>query len=254
MKTPTLHKLLHLATLTLALTAANAANVTWDANTALAGAQDGSGIWDTNSLNWWTGTANAAFVNGVPDVPTFGAGGVAGTVTLGTNITSGNIIFAGGGVGNYTIAGGGYQLALTNRTITANVSATISASIFGGTVSLANSAATAPSAVLTLSGNNTFTNFNLGANAGQTTAAVRVGANGALGVPSGQINVGGGQGSLTQRQFPGGTPFGAAVIVGRPSPGRRRLLPGSTQPMPLLDCRSGCLEGPVHATYGSWPC
>jgi autotransporter-associated beta strand protein len=182
---------------------AQAANLTWDANTSLTGAQDGSGVWDTTTTSWWTGSANAAFNNVTPDVPTFGAaGGTAGTVTLGANITPGNIAFNAPTVGTYTIAGGGFTLFLTNRTLTVNAAnATISAPIAIGPLSIANATANAPSAVLTLTGANSYTNFNLGANAANTTAAVRVGANNALGVPNGGINIGGGQGNITSHRI-----------------------------------------------------
>src|SRR5688572_25068431 len=115
MKTPTLRKFLALATLTLAITASHAVNLTFDANTALTGAQDGSGIWDAVGTNWWTGAANVTFNNATPDAAFFGSGGAAGTVTLGANVTPFGITFNSGGVGNYTLAGGGFQLGLTNR-------------------------------------------------------------------------------------------------------------------------------------------
>ena len=134
---------------------APAATLTWDANTAITGAQDGSGIWDNTAANWWTGSANAAFSSLTPDAATFGAGnGAAGTVTLGANINSANITFNAPSVGYYTIAGGGNTLQLTNRTVTANVSATISANIMGNGLTLANSGGNAPNGTLTLSGNN----------------------------------------------------------------------------------------------------
>ena len=69
-------------------------------------------------------------------------------ITLGTNINSANLAFNAASVGYYTIAGGGYNLFLTNRLITANVNATISANIvpFGSansSLTLASSAAAA---------------------------------------------------------------------------------------------------------------
>ena len=32
---------------------ADAADLTWDADTATAGAQEGSGTWNTSNTNWW---------------------------------------------------------------------------------------------------------------------------------------------------------------------------------------------------------
>ncbi len=180
---------------------ASAANLTWDANTATTGAQDGSGTWDTTANNWWTGAANATWANATPDAPFFGSGGTAGTVTLGANIVSGNITFNAGGVGNYTIAGGGFQLSLTNRTITPNVSATISANLNGGSLTVPNSAANSPSGTLTLSGNNSTTNFSLGSSAPNTTASVRINSSTALGVASGTIGIAGGQGNQTSHRI-----------------------------------------------------
>src|SRR6266568_1853441 len=172
MKTPTaLRKYqLLIVMLTVLPLLAHAANLTWDANTSATGAQDGSGTWDTATANWLNGGVNSIWSSVTPDAALFGSGGAAGTVTLGANIVCGNITFNAGGAGNYTIAGGGFQLAMTNRTITANVSGTISADIVpnptaNSALSLANSVANQPSAVLTLSGNNSYTNFNLGANA-----------------------------------------------------------------------------------------
>ena len=205
MKTTILHPIVISLMLALVPTLAPAANLTWDGNTALTGAQDGPGTWDNTSTNWWNGSADVAFNNTTPDVPTFGAAnGVAGTVTLGANINAGNITFSAPGVGYYTIAGGGFTLCLTNRTITDNANATISANIVpvpaaNSSLTLANSVANAPSAILTLSGNNSFTNFNLGINAPNTTAAVRIGSSTAFGW--GSIGVAGGQGSQTSHRI-----------------------------------------------------
>jgi fibronectin-binding autotransporter adhesin len=47
----------------LVLTAAHAADFTWDANTGTAGPQDGSGTWDNANSNWISGGANTPYVN-----------------------------------------------------------------------------------------------------------------------------------------------------------------------------------------------
>jgi len=167
-----------------------AANLTWDANSGLAGAQDGSGTWDTNTATWWNGAADVAWNNATPDVPTFGAAnGVSGTVTLGTNITSGNIFFNAASVGNYTIIGGANSLSLTGRTIVPNISGTIAANINGGQVVVAHSTGNAPIGVLTLSGNNSFTgglvigpnDAGINGGAANSTSAVRANSSFAFG-------------------------------------------------------------------------
>ena len=59
---------------------AQAASLTWDADTVTAGAQDGNGTWDQTNTNYWDGAANDTY--DTFDSITFGSGGT-GTVTLG---------------------------------------------------------------------------------------------------------------------------------------------------------------------------
>lgn|GEM_PF-4455873 len=151
------HRRLGAARLALVLAAivlpAHATLLTWDADTGSVGAQDGGGIWDTANANWWTGAANATWNNATPDQAIFGAAsGVAGTVTLGSAITAGNITFNAPGAGNYVIAGVGNTLTLSGSpTIAANVNATLAAPL-AGTGFTKSGAGT-----LTLAGNNTYT-------------------------------------------------------------------------------------------------
>ncbi|MFO1487835.1 MAG: hypothetical protein U1F65_05095 [Verrucomicrobiota bacterium] len=183
---------------------ARAANLTWDATPSVTGAQDGSGIWDTNTATWWNGSADVLFNNVTPDVPTFGsANGVAGTVTLGTNITSGNIFFNPASVGNYTIAGGTNLLALTNRLIISASSATISAPIVGGSVTISHGPGNAPFGTITLGGTNIFTgglilgenaNNPAGQGAANSTCAARITSGSAVGTGAISYN---GQGNAT---------------------------------------------------------
>ena len=192
MKTP--KTLICIFALTLLPLWTQAANLTWDANTAVAGGQDGSGTWDNSNLNWLNAGVNAAWNGTVPDAAFFGSGGAAGTVTLGANVVCGNITFNGGGAGEYAIAGGGFTLGLTNRTITVSANGTISANIVGTSVTLANSGGNAPSAVLTLSGANSNNGgFNLGPNAATTTGAVRVNSSTAFGTGTVSFNPQGNQ-------------------------------------------------------------
>lgn len=162
------------------LTAAYAATLTWDADPTTPGAQDGPGVWNHSANNWWTGLGNTTWTStGVPDWAVFGIGnGLAGTVTLGDNIICSNITFNPAGAGWYTIAGGGYTVALTNRTITANVNATIAADLIGTNLTIANAAG-----LLTLSGNNTLIGtFKIGPNAPNTTLGLRIASSRAFGL------------------------------------------------------------------------
>jgi fibronectin-binding autotransporter adhesin len=201
---------------------APAANLTWDANPALTGAQDGSGTWDTVTNTWWTGSANALWSSTTPDFAFFGAAnGTAGTVTLGANIVSGNIRFNAPSVGNYVITGGS-TLGLTNRGIYPTVNATINATIVGGSITLNHGPQNAPSGLLTLSGNNTSTGtFTIGENAnnpdGQaapnTTCAVRATSGTAFGAATIAFN---GQGNLTspRLELAGGITLSNPVTFG----------------------------------------
>lgn len=145
--------------------------MTWDATPSTSGAQDGGGVWDLTSSNWWNGATD--FVWTVPPTTTtFGAAnGAAGTVTLGAGISVGNLTFNPAGSGDYTIAGGGFALTLANTpaiSVAANCSPVISAPMAGTgfsktgsgilTLTGANSyvgAASVTAGTLVLSGNNT---------------------------------------------------------------------------------------------------
>jgi fibronectin-binding autotransporter adhesin len=75
------------------------ATVTWDADVGTAGAQDGSGIWDLTTANWWKGTGDAAWGN--YSFAVFGGGNDGTyTVTLANKITASGLTFNNG---HYTI-------------------------------------------------------------------------------------------------------------------------------------------------------
>lgn len=114
--------------------------LTWDANTGTSGAQDGSGNWNTSTLNWWDGLSSALWDNSTPDSAIIGNGGAAGVITLTTGITVGNLTFASGGSGNYVITNNTLTLS-TPTTITANKDATIKAALAGGALTKTGSAA-----------------------------------------------------------------------------------------------------------------
>ena len=97
-----------LAAVTIATAiSATGANLTWDADTGTTGAQAGSGTWNTSNTNWWTGSANASWVNGTNNSG-FDAilGGTDGTYTL-TNdasVSAGRLLV---GTGGYTLTNNG---------------------------------------------------------------------------------------------------------------------------------------------------
>jgi autotransporter-associated beta strand protein len=157
-------------------------SVFWNSSATFNGSvQDGGGTWNATSTNFSDGTANYNWVNGTTLNATFGvnSSSPAGTVTLGTNITTTNLTFNSGSSGNYTIAGGGFTLTLSPGTvITTNANATISAPISISSVGIIK----AGTGTLTLSGNNTlagtltfgtatFTNFTVD---GNNSGAVRI--------------------------------------------------------------------------------
>lgn len=111
----------------------HAASLTWDANTGVANAQDGSGVWNSVNTNWWSGTANAAWNSATPDTATFGNGGTAGVVTNTEPISVGNITFNNTGTNTYTITGGTNAITLVNSpTLTVNATNGTISSIVAG--------------------------------------------------------------------------------------------------------------------------
>ena len=155
------------------------APITWDANTGVTGAQDGGGVWDLATPNWWNGTANVTWNSAVaPPMTTFGtANAVAGTVTLGAAITISNLTFNAAGSGDYTIAGGGNALTIANTpvvSVAANCSPTISASVAGGGFSKTGAGTLTLSGANTASGTFSISGGTLalaGDNSGSTAAA-----------------------------------------------------------------------------------
>ncbi len=160
--------------------AVHAASVTYDADTATTGAQDGSGAgWNTTGGNtgFWNGTANVAWPNTTADELIFGAGsGAAGPVTVGT-VTANKITFGTPGSGNYSLTGGTITLGGTTPTIAVNNDASIGSAI-AGTVGFTKSG----TGVLTLTAANAYTGatsitggsvtFNTGGSTGGGTLAL----------------------------------------------------------------------------------
>ncbi len=125
-----------LAGLSLGLRA-SAATLTWDV-TAGDGAtvSDGDGAWSNGAGNWNTGAGDANWNNATPDSAILGAGsgGAAGTLTLGSAVTVGNLTFSAPN-GSYTVNGGGNTLTMTGTTLdvgtglTATINAAVNANV-----------------------------------------------------------------------------------------------------------------------------
>jgi autotransporter-associated beta strand protein len=98
----------------LAVSPIIAATLTWDSDPSTTGPQGGNGNWDTNTANWWNGSADVAWTNANGDSVVFGlAGGITGVVTLVTappGIVVNNIGFNT----NYALANSASVLVLTN--------------------------------------------------------------------------------------------------------------------------------------------
>lgn len=88
-------------------------DLTWDTTTADAIVTDGPGTWKDAEANWWDGAADQNWTNG--DTATFGGtAGTAGTVTLGSDITTANagdsLTFNAPFDGSYTLDLAGFTL------------------------------------------------------------------------------------------------------------------------------------------------
>ncbi len=150
----------------ISATMASASTLTWDSDAMPGnGVTDGSGTWDTSTLQWYSGSSDSAWNNSNNDTAVFGNGGSGGTnpytVTLGAAITVGGLTFnTSSSASSYTIAGGGNTLTFggssTNDLVTTNANATISALLAAtGSVTTLQKAG---SGILALSGGGTFSN------------------------------------------------------------------------------------------------
>jgi autotransporter-associated beta strand protein len=138
----------------LCISFTNAADVTWDITPGTVGVGNGSltggsGAWNTSTGNWTTdgGVNNRAWVNANNDTAIFGGTVGTGTVTLGTGITVGKLIF---NTQNYSITGGILTVG-TAGSITANANASIRSVLAGSAITKAGAG------TLTLFGNNSYT-------------------------------------------------------------------------------------------------
>jgi autotransporter-associated beta strand protein len=136
----------------LCIFSARAADVTWDITPGTVGVGDGSvtggsGAWNTSTGNWTTngGVNNRAWINANNDTAIFS--GTPGTITLGTGITVGGLIF---NTPDYSLAGSILTFG-TGGTIIANENAAISSALAGSTITKTGNG------TLVLSGNDSYT-------------------------------------------------------------------------------------------------
>ena len=216
---------------------ASAASLTWDSSgTNAASPVDGSGTWDTSSSLWSNGSSDIVWPNDTT-IAVFGNGGTAGTVTLGTGITAGGLIFNPNLVGNYVITGntltlGGSIIANTNATINSNIAGTSGLTVTGaGTVSLG--ASNSYAGTTTLYGGNLNLDFT---QAGAPTTNI-VSSSSPLAIGGGTLTLTGLAGVSNSQTFAGtmlnagaasiqlNTPFGSSLTA---SLGAITRNPGST--------------------------
>ena len=109
----------------------SADSYTWSTNTTGV-AEDGSGAWDSTTLNWvGAGDAHQAWNNANGDTAAFGAGGTAGTVTVDPGgIAIGGLLFNAVASGTYTLVGGPLTL-MGSPVFTANTNAAVNAALAG---------------------------------------------------------------------------------------------------------------------------
>jgi len=133
----------------------SAATLTWDPVPTGAGITDGSGTWDTASLNWTAdgGTTRVAWTNGDDAIIGGGSVGSAGTITIDGGGVSANSITCNlpNGGGSYTITGG--TLTLTGNSVDTNAQDLKISSVIAGAAGLVKTG----TGKLTASGANTYT-------------------------------------------------------------------------------------------------
>lgn len=88
-----------------ALTTPIHAQLSWDADTATTGAQEGAGTWNTSNTNWWNGSSNVSFTSSSNAV--FGSPASTASVAVDAGgVTAGTVTFNTVGGSSYTFTGG----------------------------------------------------------------------------------------------------------------------------------------------------
>lgn len=199
----------------LSLALLRAEVLTWDSDSNKQnGPTDGSGIWNQMPVNkvWLTANFNAVvkWANAQFDDAVIGAGGTAGTLTLGENIVARSLTFQPTAVGFYAIAGP-YTLTLSTGAtpphqvfVTNNHRATISAVLAGPNHLLKWGAET-----LVLSAANTYTG-----NTVIQQGVLRISNTSGSGTGSGNVTINA-AGTLAGN----GNVSGAVIVNGTVSPG-----------------------------------
>jgi len=96
---------------------------TWDANPLLPGAQDGGGVWNHTTSNWWNGVTNVVWNDALAATATFGNGGAGDSITVPGPHSAQSLVFAPASGGGYTLTGAGPVAVAAG--VTANASATL---------------------------------------------------------------------------------------------------------------------------------
>lgn len=221
---------------------ARATMLTWDADTTMPEAQDGSGIWDAVNVKWWN-TTNSPWNSVTPDSAIFGNGGTAGVVSLGAAITVSAIVFNAIGSGEYLIQGGTLTLS-SGSSIVAHTNATISSELAGaglvksggGVLTLSGASTyaggtTVDGGTLNISGGSVIGTLNLISHSGSTVVitngvlTLSTSATGVFGVgygatssgtltvaQGGVANIGHGGGRTFVGGGPSGGPYGTGIL------------------------------------------
>lgn len=227
-------------------TSCHAADLLWNPAALTNGASDGSGTWSAWGTNWWDGSAVTNWTSSRPDSATFGAGGNAGTVTLGAPVGVSNIMFAAVSNGSYLIRSSTLILD-SPSTITVISNATISSSLAGGRL-IKMGAGT-----LTLSAVNSFSEGTV-VNEGTLLTSTGSGTSGgALGGGSVTVNAGGTLASADSYNtfFGHGKQNNGPLII---NAGGTVSSPGTfNNHLPALIMNGGVLSATnFDLTFGSW--
>ena len=163
--------------------------LTWDADPATPGIQDGAGTWDTVLPNFFatTNTSNYAYDNAANHDVRFGNGGTPGVVTIGTGVAAHSLSFGpvAFGVNRYTLAATGMagltltENGATDPSITTDSPAEITAPITSSAATITKLG----TGLLILSGSNSY------------TGTLRIAA-GSIFAPSPSVLPGSGEGRL----------------------------------------------------------